>query len=71
MTVKDTRLNKPQSVRRMVNQLINDLRKDTNISKVEKAKTIGYLSNIILKSIEMSEITERLESIEKQIKGER
>lgn len=71
MNVNDIRLNKPVHVKRMINQLINDLRKDNDMPKAERARLIGYLANIVLKSIEMGEIVERLEEIEKQMKGER
>jgi hypothetical protein len=65
--VQDIRLNNPQQVKRLLNRTINDLLKN-NID-ANKARCIGYLSSILLKSIETEELEKRLEALENHLKA--
>lgn len=64
---KNIRLARPQDVRRMLSKVINILLQDGDMS-TDKAKTIATLSNTILKSMEMGELEERIQTIEKMLK---
>lgn len=68
--IKNKRLSKPQHVKQLINDQINEIRKDETLTSQEKAKTIGYLSNILLKSLEMGDIAEKTEYIYKRLKEE-
>lgn len=68
--ITNKRLSKPQHVKQLINDQINEIRKDETLSSQEKAKTIGYLSNILLKSLEMGDIAEKTEYIYKRLKEE-
>lgn len=50
-------------VKRLMNKVINELRHGEIDSK--SANAIGYLANIILKTIEVGEMKEQLEMLEK------
>ncbi|MEK5061880.1 hypothetical protein BK126_28540 [Paenibacillus sp. FSL H7-0326] len=67
MNVRDVRLNKPQDVRRMIAQLINELRRNTSLDPIKRANTIGYLSNVIMKSMELGDIREDIDKIKELI----
>lgn len=64
----DTRLNKPQDVRRMLSRIMNELLKNGTLDPIQKAKALGYLSSISLKAMEMSDLEERMADIEKALK---
>ncbi|MEH7482454.1 hypothetical protein V7157_15510 [Neobacillus drentensis] len=66
---KDIRINEPQDIRRMLAKVINILLKDGEMT-IEKAKTIATLSNTALKSMELGELSKRLEKIEEALKKE-
>ena len=62
--VNDIRLNKSGGVQRLLARVVNELRRD-EIS-CDKARTIGYLANILLKSIEGIDHEERITELEKR-----
>lgn len=66
--IASLRLNKPQHVKRLLNQEINKVRKAKDMGTESKARVIGYLSNILLKSLEMGEMSERMEYVYKHLK---
>ena len=58
------RLQNPQQCRRLLNRTINDLlSKDID---TDRARCIGYLTSILLKSIEVEELEGRIEALEQQ-----
>lgn len=59
----NVRVNSPQGVNRLLQRVINALL-DDEITE-NKARTIGYLCNIILKGLEVGELEERLTELEK------
>ncbi|MGE6833658.1 hypothetical protein ACQKGA_28300 [Priestia megaterium] len=66
---KDIRISKPQHIRRMLAKVINILLQDGEMT-TDKAKTIATLSNTALKSMDLGDLSERLERVEKQIKSQ-
>lgn len=62
----NVRLNDADGVRRLLQRVINALL-DDEISE-NKARTIGYLSNIVLKSLEVGELEERVTELEQVFK---
>ncbi len=44
MSLKKIRINKPQHLIRLLNEQINAVRNDDELSIQEKARTIGYLA---------------------------
>lgn len=65
--IRNIRLNKPQHIKRLINEQINELRQ-TEMDVETRARAIGYLSNIVLKSMEQGEMAERLEYVFKTMK---
>ena len=63
--MQEIRLSNPQMVRRLLNRTINQLLKD-DIS-TDKARCIGYLSGVLLKSMEVEELDKRISEIEAQM----
>jgi hypothetical protein len=63
MSVRDVRLNKPQDVRRMIAQLVNDLRRNTSLDPIKKAHAIGYLSKVLMTSMELGDMREDIDKI--------
>lgn len=63
--MQDIRLNNPQMVRRLLNRTINQLLKGE--IETDKARCIGYLSSVLLKSLEVEEMEQRITEIENQI----
>ena len=63
--MQEIRLNNPNQVRRLLNRTINELLSDK--IEVDKARCIGYLSSILLKSIETEELEGRISKIESQV----
>ncbi|MCM3364742.1 hypothetical protein ACTQ5K_22490 [Niallia sp. Sow4_A1] len=66
---KDIRINKPQDIRRMLAKVINILLKDGEMT-IDKAKTIATLSNTALKSMELGDLAERINKLEKIYENE-
>lgn len=61
------RLNQPRHVLKLLARVTNILLAD-GITE-NKAKSIGYLCNIMLKGFETAELAERVESLEKVLKS--
>ncbi|PEK99496.1 hypothetical protein [Bacillus sp. AFS017336] len=60
------RLNKPQDVRRLLARVINELMKKEP-SSIERARVIATLSNSIIKAMEVGELDDRINEIEKRL----
>ena len=60
------KLNNPASCRRLLNRCVNQLL--NNEIKTDQARCIGYLTSLILKSIETEELEKRIEDLEKVVK---
>lgn len=63
----NVRINSPQGVNRLLQRVVNALLND-EIGE-GKARTIGYLCNIVLKGLEVGELEDRLQELEKTIGG--
>ena len=61
----NVRVNSPDGVNRLLQRVINALL-DDEITE-NKARTIGYLCNIILKAFEVGELEERLTELEESL----
>jgi hypothetical protein len=61
----NVRINSPQGVNRLLQRVINALIQGD--IEESKAKTIGYLCNIVLKGLEAGELQERIEDLERQV----
>ena len=61
----DVRVNSARGVNRLLQRVINSLLK--NEIKQGTAKTIGYLCNIILKSLEIGDLEDRLAALEDRL----
>ena len=61
----NVRINNPDGVRRLLQRVINSLLND-EISE-NKARAIGYLCNITLKSLEVGELEERITELEENL----
>jgi hypothetical protein len=70
-TQRDIRLQKPQHVRRLLNEVINELRHDTAMDKEKRARVLGYLANITLTSLKDGDLEERITTLESQLKEKR
>lgn len=66
----DKRISKPQHIRQIIGEQINDLRKNDFPEKTEidKARAIGYLSSVALTAMKDGELEERISAIEKSLK---
>lgn len=67
--VKERRLNKPQDIKRLLQEQINILRKNEDIDPIKKANAIGYLSNVFLGAYRDGDAMAKMEEIEKRIEG--
>lgn len=65
--VKDRRITRPAHIRQLLQEQVNILRRDDSIESIDKARAIGYLSNIMLTSIKEGDFDDRLAEIEKQM----
>jgi len=65
--VKERRINKPQHIKSLMQEQINALRSDKELDIIDRARAIGYLSNIALTSIKDGETDERLKEVEKKL----
>ncbi|QTL47323.1 hypothetical protein [Priestia aryabhattai] len=64
---RNIRVNKPQDVRRMLAKVINILLQDGPMT-IDKAKTIATLSNTIMKSMELGDLSDRMNKLEQELK---
>ncbi|HEY5576410.1 MAG TPA: hypothetical protein VIK34_06805 [Clostridiaceae bacterium] len=63
--MQEIRVNNGSMVKRLLNRTLNQLLKDEITT--EKARTIGYLSSIILKALETQELEQRMIELERQL----
>ena len=68
---KNIRIHKPQHVRRLLNEVINEIRHEDDMDKEKRARVLGYLSNITLTSIKDGDLEERLTKLENKNKFEK
>lgn len=66
--MKERRISTATDVRRLLTEQINNIRK-SNLKDMDKARTIGYLSNIVLTAIKDGELEERVKEIEKKMEN--
>jgi len=59
------RLNNARSIKTLLNRTINQLLNDE--IQVDKARCIGYLGSVLIKSLEVEDMSERMDLLEKQI----
>lgn len=66
----DKRINKPQHIRQIIGEQINQLRANDYPEKadIDKARAIGYLSSVALTAMRDGELEERITAIEKSLK---
>ncbi|MFJ9386987.1 hypothetical protein ACIROD_25160 [Peribacillus sp. NPDC101481] len=60
------RLKRPQDVRRLLARVINELMQEEPTS-IDRARVIATLSNSIIKAMEVGELDERLQKVEKRL----
>jgi len=58
------RLQNPQQCRRLLNRTINDLLNED--IDTDRARCIGYLTSILLKSIEVEDLENRIQALEEK-----
>lgn len=63
------RITKPQHIRQLLADMLNELRQDETIDKISKARAIAYLSSVALTAMRDGELEERITEIEKKLKG--
>ena len=61
------RITKPQDVRRLLAETINEVRNADDISKENKARLLATLSNSALRAIEQGDLSDRLDEYEKRL----
>ncbi|CAN7768057.1 hypothetical protein LJR153_007347 [Paenibacillus sp. LjRoot153] len=59
-TEKNIRIHKPQHVRRLLNEVINEIRHEDSMDKEKRARVLGYLANITLTSLKDGDLEERI-----------
>lgn len=61
------RITRPQDIRRLSAETINEVRNADDISKENKARLLATLSNSALRAIEQGDLADRLDEYEKQL----
>lgn len=61
--VRERRINNPGHVRTLLQEQINILRLDDSLDPIDKARAIGYLSNILLSAYKDGEAVEKINQI--------
>lgn len=61
------RITRPQDIRRLLAETINEVRNADDISKENKARLLATLSNSALRAIEQGDLADRLDEYEKQL----
>jgi len=67
LAVKNRRINNPNQIKALLQEQINAVRHDKDISTENSARTVGYLSNIALSCYKEGEMMEKLNEIEKRL----
>lgn len=68
--VRNRRINNPSHVRQLMAETINELRNNDELDPIEKARAIGYLSNILLSAYRDGEATEKINKIMEKLEIE-
>lgn len=68
--VNNKRINKPGHIKALMQEQINELRKDRGIDSVSRARAIAYCATVALTSIKEGEFEERLKRLEEQTDGD-
>lgn len=63
---RNIRIKRPQDIRRLLAQTINDVRNDPDMTTKEKADTIAKLSNSTIRAIEQGQVLDRMDRLEQQ-----
>jgi hypothetical protein len=63
------RLRTANDVIELLAEQIDAVRQDADVGTVERARTIGYLLGLALKAVETADLTDRLEAMERVLKG--
>lgn len=58
-----------EDVRELLREQVDAVRADTEASACERARCIGYLCGVLLRSVEATDLTARLEALEAELKG--
>ena len=58
-----------EDVRELLREQVDAVREDTEASACERARCIGYLAGVLLRSVEATDLTARLEALEAELKG--
>ncbi len=64
-TPRGVRLNKPQDVRRLLSKLVNQT--ISGDMETDSLRAVVYACSMILKSLEVGELSERLKSLEERL----
>lgn len=67
---KPLRLASVKDYLELINDVIADIRSDPQSSRIQQARTVGYLVNIALKALELGAIEERIEQLEATVSRE-
>jgi hypothetical protein len=63
------RLKTARDVLDLIAEQVQAVRAEQEAGTLEKARTIGYLAGIALKAVEVADLADRLEAVEKVLKG--
>lgn len=67
--MRNKRITSPNHVRQVLSEQINRLRNDKVTSDdIDKARAIGYLSNVALTAIRDGELEQRIKALEEKLK---
>lgn len=67
--MRNKRITSPNHVRQVLSEQINRLRNDNVTSEdIDKARAIGYLSNVALTAIRDGELEQRIRALEEKLK---
>jgi hypothetical protein len=66
--MRSIRVNKPQDVKRVLTQLLNEIRADEEMDKVHRGRLICYISTTLLTALKDGDLEDRMAAIERQLK---
>ena len=58
-----------EDVRELLREQVEAVRADTEASACERARCIGYLAGVLLRSVEATDLTARLDALEAELKN--
>ena len=65
----DFRLQTARDVLDLISEQVQAVREEKEAGTLEKARCIGYLASVALKAVEVSELADRVEAVEKALKS--